>query len=237
MRLLKSQHYWRIKTGWGLWKGIDERLLLLYCFCSSIGVLSWWNRSRGPANDFDETSMTVRRMGLKDLISLASLLLAGLKRACNQSSRSNFGATHGRLAKTHPLKKGTELMGHIKAASWPDRPDVFTQPCPPPFPAVIMLHAGKSCLGHYQHKARCILGDSSQAFITAREVATKAGGSEVPRWRDLGRGICRDLQSATSKVCGARGTGLEISNLVKRETLMAQIHYSMAYAEHVAWLS
>lgn len=120
-------------------------------------------------------------MGLKDLISLASLLLAGLKRACNQSSRSNFGATRGGLAETHPLKKGTELMGHIKAVSWPDRPDVFTQPCPLPFPAVIMLHAGKSCLGHYQHKARCILGDSSQAFITAREVATKAEGSEVPQ--------------------------------------------------------
>lgn len=139
-------------------------------------------------------------MGLKDSISLGPLLLVGLKRACNQSSRSNFGATHRGLAKTHPLKKGTELMGHIKAASWPDRPDVFTQLCPPPFPAVIMLHAGKSCLGHYQHKARCILGDSSQAFITAREVATKAGGSEVPWWRDLGRGICRD-----AAVCHIKG--------------------------------
>lgn len=50
-------------------------------------------------------------MGLKDSISLAPLLLVGLKRACNQSSPSNFGAKHRGVSRDPSFKAWDKVDG------------------------------------------------------------------------------------------------------------------------------
>ncbi|GAA6078819.1 uncharacterized [Tachysurus ichikawai] len=110
-----------------------------------------------PANNFDEAPPTCQD-GLEgfDKSPAHSQLSAGLKQACNQSSWSNFGGAGRESDQAHPLRIDGTHQGCVLVCQ---TARIYSLSSTSSL-VLLLLHAGTSQLLLYQHKARCILGDS-----------------------------------------------------------------------------
>lgn len=111
----------------------------------------------GPVNIFDEAPPTCQNeLEGFDKSPACSQLSAGLKKACNQSSWSNFGGARRGSAQAHPLRIDRTHQGCVLVCQ---TARIYSLSSPSSL-ALLLLHAGTSQLLLYQHKARYILGDS-----------------------------------------------------------------------------
>lgn len=169
----------------------------------------------GPVNIFDEAPPTCQNeLEGFDKSPACSQLSAGLKKACNQSSWSNFGGARRGSAQAHPLRIDRTHQGCVLVCQ---TARIYSLSSPSSL-ALLLLHAGTSQLLLYQHKARYILGDSHWVFI-------KGHGCGIEGWRIRGtpeKGISMTICGGTPP-CHIKdqGTRQQAWNLVKRKTLIA----------------